>query len=613
MLFFEQYFNKHHLFHAPHKWFLALLSSPIHFLEMHYKKRYHLQFPNARKLFIFDVSLFLSILVLIAAVIFWCTYNPTVTSKIKLSITPSIDRIMSGDYVTYTVNYQNNSKAALASPCLAIQLPPGFILHEVEPKENFSQISHSFGLDKLPAGAGGTAKISGWIYGTPNQEYLLTAHLSYHQENRSFNEEKTTALINILRGSVLQTSATAPDKILNRGQTLIKIELKNNGQQNLSGITLPLFFNGLSIQASNTTLGEIKQSQWTIKELKSGDMAVLAGILNSQFPANIQQISWQLTPEIKINNQNFPQATFTQIFNILHPQIEFNAKWLEEKPAQPGDIRELAINIKNNSVFELQNLSVSLAIPNSLIDSSRLEALNPGSIQNSVFAVNKNYSANLAELKKGQSVSLPLSIPITASADGGTDLTLSLSPRLKTEIKQVEKSTYETTANTPSIKIGTRVLLNAEMRYYTDEGDQLGRGTLPPKVGEETKYWAMIKIENTTSRITSLKLSAVLPNYVKWAGKTSVSHGKDVVFDESTRQISWSLPSLSPHEKAGVYFEISLTPAAEQKGTAPILLKNIQISAHDQYINKDLNVSSPDLDASLKGDKIAQKKGTIVK
>ncbi len=83
MQFFEKHFNKHHLLHSPHKWFLALLVSPIHTAEMHYKKRYHINFIHAKNLFVFDITLILSIVLLAIGSIFWFTYDPTVTKDVK--------------------------------------------------------------------------------------------------------------------------------------------------------------------------------------------------------------------------------------------------------------------------------------------------------------------------------------------------------------------------------------------------------------------------------------------------------------------------------------------------------------------------------------------------
>ena len=90
--------EKNHLFKKPHKWFLRLLSSPIRFAELHYKKKYHLRFRHARKLFIFDIALLIIIILTACTTIFWLSYDPSITKLVYLSIEPSSDRIISGEY-----------------------------------------------------------------------------------------------------------------------------------------------------------------------------------------------------------------------------------------------------------------------------------------------------------------------------------------------------------------------------------------------------------------------------------------------------------------------------------------------------------------------------------
>ena len=164
----------------------------------------------------------------------------------------------------------------------------------------------------------------------------------------------------------------------------------------------------------------------------------------------------------------------------------------------------------------------------------------------------------------------------------------------------------------PPLAIGTQILINAELRYYTNEGDQLGRGSLPPQVGKETKYWTLINIQNTTSKIQNVTLKATLPKYVVWTDKTSVSHGQDVVFDPSNRLISWNTSSLNPHETAGVYFELAVTPSPDQIGTTPVLLNNISVTGYDIYTSEQVTRISPNLDISLQTDRVGQQKGTII-
>ena len=106
MKYVTEHLTKHHLIHAPHKWFLAFLCSPIHWLEIYYKKRYHLNFTHARKLFLFDMMLLSLIVVLIGSTIIWFNYDPTIDELVYVSIKPSQDKMISGDYVSFEINYK---------------------------------------------------------------------------------------------------------------------------------------------------------------------------------------------------------------------------------------------------------------------------------------------------------------------------------------------------------------------------------------------------------------------------------------------------------------------------------------------------------------------------
>src|SRR3989339_270956 len=105
MKFVEEHLTTHHLFHKPHRWFLAFLLSPFHAAAKHYANRYHLRYVHAKKVFTFDLLLLFSTLILIGATLFLYTYDPSVTSFVSLTITPSthdeagqptpIDRLLS--------------------------------------------------------------------------------------------------------------------------------------------------------------------------------------------------------------------------------------------------------------------------------------------------------------------------------------------------------------------------------------------------------------------------------------------------------------------------------------------------------------------------------------
>ena len=45
------------------------------------------------------------------------------------------------------------------------------------------------------------------------------------------------------------------------------------------------------------------------------------------------------------------------------------------------------------------------------------------------------------------------------------------------------------------IRLNSNLAVQVYPMYYAPTGDQLGRGPLPPKVGETTKYWIFCEVD----------------------------------------------------------------------------------------------------------------------
>jgi len=613
MFFFIEHFNHFTFLHAPHKWFLALLASPIHFLELHYKKRYHLKYAHAKKLFVFDMALLASALAIIGVTIYWSLYNPSIANSIYLNIESSANRTASGDYETFNIVYKNNSNKKITNTILTFDLPNTFVTDKVEPSDAYSPLTHSLNIGNLDRGANGNLKISGWFYSIPEKDLHISARLTYKQDDISFIDEKNITIIKILRGSTLQLETTVPDKILSPGQTPITLSLKNSGNQTLENITLP--FNptpDLKYSSFQSEKGEIKDNKWHLTKLEPSETAELSLVLNANSGSS-DKINISLTPTIQINNITLPQAEYKKTLEVIRPEVALTNSWNLEK-IKPGETATLKVKIVNNGNTNLNDLQLELPLPSEIINLNSFKNLNHGELKNNLLLINKNYIPGFNALTKNQTLELELTVPIKDIPTGGNNLTLILAPRLKTKVTGIENGLFEISNPSPALKIGTALQGTAEIRYYTIEGDQLGRGALPPKVGKETKYWAMLNLTNGTSRASNVVLTAKLPNYVKYSGRSSVSIGKQVEYNTNLNTVTWKTPTLEAHEQAGVYFEISFTPSDTQINSTPVLIQNLSLIAHDDYLDENItpNIKPNTLDASLKTDLIAQEKGVVI-
>lgn len=600
MQYYEKHFNTHHLLHKPHKWFLAFLASPIHFLEMHYKKKYHLNFTHAKKLFIFDMTLLLSIIILFSATIFWFNYDPTITKLVYLDIKSSESRIASGDYVEYQIIYKNENDLPLLSPTLRLNLPNGFVLNDVKPNENFD--NNTFILDTIAPNTTGGVLIAGWLYGTPDKEDSISATLSYRQESRKKYEEKSRKSIHILRGSVLETNVDSRQIILKKDTLPLELTIKNTGTEILKNIKLPL------PQSEYFNFTDLENNIWNIDSLSPSKELNQKLTLNvDTYNQNLTNLSLSFVPIININGIDIPQNIQTQNLTIAEPNLDMSVYWQDNvSKIKPNSFANLIITAKNIGNVLLSNTELNLPIPNSIIDTSKLISLNGGNYKN------ENFNLKIDDWSIGETKEIILKIPIKNFPTGGNDLVLSLTPSLDSTIAEIANSQYSQKLESQKINIAGQLLLDTEIRYYTNEGDQLGRGPLPPQIDKETKYWTLLTLSNGASKMNDINVTAKLPQNIIWTGKTSVTRGSDITHNPANHTATWQTNSLSTYEKIGINFEISLTPDENLRGFTPNLIENITIKATDSYTGEQIETSTGAQDTNLESDPIAIKKGSEV-
>ncbi|MFA7245316.1 MAG: hypothetical protein WC070_04025 [Candidatus Magasanikbacteria bacterium] len=611
MKFVETYLKKHHLFRTPHKWFLAFLSSPIHLAELHYKKRYHLQFAHARKLFIFDMLLFFGVFIILSAGIFWKLYDPTVTDLVYLSIEKEPHRVLSGEDFNFEVVYKNESEVKLVSPKLILQLPDGFVLQKTEPENNFDKNKNTFYLSDLAKNDAGKVSIFGRIYETPHLETQIIASLEYQQEGKKHLEKASTPFIAILRGSVLKSFFNIADKALSHSSLAFDLTIKNDGDTPIEKIKIPLpNISGITLLNEKITKGKIANNIWEIDNLLAKEESILTAYFNFNIKNKNSQIALEIVPKVIINEKEIAQEKIQKNIQIFYPNLTINSNFENDlTQVLPGENINLYLNLQNTGDVDLKNLKITLPVDTNIIDKNKFVTLNKLTIEKNNIYLDYENNPNLKKLDKNKNIELKLILPILEYPKGNTDLLLGLNPQIEAQLNDIN-NVYKTDFETNKIKIGTNIFTTAEIRYFTKEGDQLGRGPLPIKIGEETKYWALIEIQNTTSRISNINFKATLPSYVKWTGKSSVSIGRDLSFDPITRNISWSSERLAANSNAGIYFELSVTPDATMIENNLIMLKNINITGLDSFLNVYLNKNLANLDNSLKTDTIGKNKMT---
>ncbi len=147
--------------------------------------------------------------------------------------------------------------------------------------------------------------------------------------------------------------------------------------------------------------------------------------------------------------------------------------------------------------------------------------------------------------------------------------------RRTTSDKIIAHATHVVVVDKPELRVAVAA------RYYSKEGEQLGRGPLPPKVGELTTYYVTMQIPYEEHAWNMIEVSGTLGPRAKWTGVV-LEGGTEIQYDPVSRQVIWRMDTwpTSANEfmrDAGVSFMVGVTPIVEDTGKTVPLLGGIQV------------------------------------
>lgn len=560
------------------------------FLQNHYHKNYHSIYQHAKKLFAFDLALLFLAVVMLGSSIFLFLWKPSLAGQIDLSISLGSERIKSGDEIHLTVDYANKSKFKLNDVSLGLRLPEGFIINRTKTSKNtFSDDSTFASLKEIRAGATGQTEIYGWFWSEPNKEARFIANLSYQPENNTGREQKLSAFVANLSDSVLTGQLNISTTTLPNFPLKFTYTLKNSSNREINNISI----------ANNWSANVMNAKDTANISLPPGGVKIIEGRLIT--PNQSGDFSFNITPQILANNHLISLTPATAELSIFAPQIISSARLLQNMDyAEAGQVFPVEIKWENKSSFKLQNLTLHLAANLSgVVDWAKTAGENRARLEKNGLYFDSNSRTNLSNGNPNSADVFTINIyllPAFYLPQLVENVSLEIFPIVKAEVGSVSGQEFNQEGARIRIPLATEVdFSNIEARYYTSEGDQLGRGPLPPQVSKTTKYWIFVKIINTTNAINDVAFNTSLPEGVEFTGKQSASIGPQLDYNSASRAISWKYSTLPANSQTGLYFEVAVTPQSSQIGQNILLTNSLQFSAIDEFTNKKFDFSHPPL------------------
>ncbi|KKW34344.1 MAG: hypothetical protein UY79_C0002G0039 [Parcubacteria group bacterium GW2011_GWA2_53_21] len=562
-----------------------MLKKIYSFFHRHYHARYHGIYHHAKQLFIFDIVLLLLATLMLGTSLWFFFWKPGIANLIELSMSVGGNRIKSGEEVRLTVDYANHSKHLLTDVALALRLPEGFVINRQATPESVFSNNSTFTIPPVPPGGKGQITVTGRLWAMPQHEENIFGTFSYKQEKSEEREQALTSFLLSLPESVLRPRLVIASSTFPSASLPFTYTLQNTGAVAIEEIQLNVTGGNAAFdQPDATTFSLARQETKTI----TGRLAV---------PEKTANIVFTITPAALVNNRPIAQTPVQTKITIIAPRVASSARLAEPVAyAEPTQKIPIIVSWRNDSDYSLKAQRLRLATTPGLVDLKTTALENNLKIEGNALIADSSNRTALASGGRGSGDTFTVNFTLLPAFTTANDAdSFTLTPIFEGDATEVPGQKFSETGKAIHIPLATEVALKSEVRYYTDEGDQLGRGPLPPTVGEATKYWIFVQFTNTANPLRDATLALVLPPGVEFTGRQSVTIGPELVYNSTSKTVSWHYRLIPARSSAGLYFEVALRPTPNQLGETLTITKDITLTATDDTVGKNFQLTGPSL------------------
>lgn len=556
------------------------------------------------------IFLFIFTVLAVASLVYFIFWGGNIISsrniKMEIKGAPYAD---SGKAQSITFYVENQNKSVLETANLILEYPEGVVSMEGEQLKReiitLGEIKPNQSVNKIKDFI---------LLGMENEEKQIKAVLEYRLADSSaiFTKKKDYS-VKISKPAV-GLSVSLPSQIHSRQEVEIKIEAVSNSDSNLKNLSLqavyPSGFKFIQsepkpVSGENTwLLGDIQPLQKReiilrgIIEGQDMDEKTFNAALGVMGEDGIFRVYGEGSGSLVVKKSPF---NFTIFINgqdkefesvNLRDSVRVSLQWNNQMPENIRDARvELEITgnaHKEDSIFASQGF-YSTSEKKVIWNSSSAELLR-----------NIN-SGQSGEVQCGFSAIDAL--PISGVNDKNFSILLKAKISGIANIAGAEGAEFiEETAK--EIKVVSEI--SAQNGIFYNSGPFKNIGPLPPKPGQETTYTVVWSLGGNSSDVSSVKLSAFLPPYVRWLGEISPS-GSKISYNERDGSVVWDVGFINAGSgvvlpRKEVAFKIGFTPNPGQEGSSPTLVEKGSLEGHNNFTGGNFQKEISALNIVLSGD-----------
>ncbi|MEK9130505.1 MAG: hypothetical protein AAB429_00100 [Patescibacteria group bacterium] len=526
--------------------------------------------------------------------------------------------VKSGEEVQFDVLYQNKGTVPFANLEMKLNIPEGFTITKAEPVATSSP--NVWIIGSVTPGSDGLIRLKGiWLEPVPSGQ-TLQALATYRPANFSADFQDIATKTITINTSVLTLKGEGQATAVPGDDVVYTYTVKNDGKLPINDVrvrvTVPTSF---LVNASDPDTLQEGTPEWQIDTLAPDEERTIT--LSGAFAADatgLQTIQGSIgvMREESYVEQAVADTQTDVIGGGLTLRLIVNGS-TETQTVDPGSSLRLSIDVINGSEQAVSGLNVifnatTAGGPGVPIDWQEADIAGGKAYlneSNEVVWKGSALSGN-GKIAPGERETIDFSLPIEATVEAGADdiiLTVQTSVTDASNAGGVRSLT-----STPlHILINSDAVFSAVALYY-DDGTPVGSGSLPPAVGQTTRYRVYWSIDNSLHALDDVTVSATIPPGVSYVGVVETDIGI-LSFDSVTRTLSWSidrLPISASH--VATSFDLSVTPTSADVGTFIKLSNEATLVGTDSKTQSRLSQSWEVITTELPDDALAAGKGAVV-
>lgn len=569
-------------------------SNVITFLKKRYDTFYHPRHPRFILHRSVDAILAICILGLLTASIYLQFAGPFSFSKTSFLFSLVSERIVSGDISTLSLLIRNTSGERIDNPVLIFSLPEHFTL--LDSSLNTPIKDRISLLEPLNKKEVRTVTIKGIAVGEPHEKQNISVMLQGKTLKDDFFQSDIQTLSYSISNSALDIIDETPKNLVAGSPFNAVVRVVNNASIPIENIrvlfTIP---NGITLNFQKPD-----SKDFIIPKLDAHEEYRIPIHENIATDAH-KDISVDTTLMQLYEGSSVMQRKVSRSLPYTQPALHIN---LELTPSgvslKPGVPTRFSLHWKNESNYSISDVQLGVQTRGFGISDTSLSSDTALHKKQSGLLWTKNQIGELRMMKPGTSGSIIFSV--TPSRDHvirGLESNAPLDGVLHSYGVYVAEGTpYEISGNQLEEPIDTVVSLRASLRYFTPEGDQIGRGPWPPKAGKTTICYLFIDTSSSIHAIENARFSAHHSTEVSISTNVPVQYG-EYTYDHAHANAVWNIGTMpailaQPDSQTSSILQLTYTPSKQPADTA-VIVGNMELRGIDAVTRAPIFIAIPDI------------------